>query len=135
MKFFLNWRLKKHEALHTSQITRNCHYFNNNKRCPFDDLGCMFAHRESDICKFDQVCSKSLCSYKHSNKNPTPLESSENDTCQNKQVDSENSADNVKDYQFECEYCDFKSETYTPFLDHINTYHLESDEDKDDDQN
>ena len=26
MKFFLNLRLKKHKDLHTSQITRNCHY-------------------------------------------------------------------------------------------------------------
>ena len=54
-----------------------CVLINNSKRCPFDVLGFRFAHRESKISKIDQVCSKTTCSYKHSNKNPTPLEFSE----------------------------------------------------------
>ena len=33
-----------------------------------------------------------------------------------------------KDYKFEFEYCDFKSDCYNLFLDHINSNHLESDE-------
>jgi hypothetical protein len=30
----------------------NCHYFNNDKKCPFEELGCKFLHSVSQICKF-----------------------------------------------------------------------------------
>ena len=44
------------------------HYFNDGKVCPCEDIGCMFAHELSDICKFDQTCRNELCSYKHREK-------------------------------------------------------------------
>ena len=35
MSFHLQWRLRKHMELHGEAKTRKCHYYNNNKLCPF----------------------------------------------------------------------------------------------------
>ena len=43
-KFVLKWRLNKHQKIHEKQKNVKCHYFNNGKACPFEDLGCMFEH-------------------------------------------------------------------------------------------
>ena len=61
-KFALSWRLKKHEGLHNSQNTRKFHYFNNKKKCPFEEFGCMFLHEESRICNYGESCTTNLCS-------------------------------------------------------------------------
>ena len=45
--FVTNWRLRKHERIHSGKITKLCHYFTNNVVCPFDDLGCKFLHTKS----------------------------------------------------------------------------------------
>ena len=63
--FVLKWRLVKHQENHNDPTRRKCHYFNNEKDCPFEEIGCMFAHEESEVCKFDQMCSKKRCSYRH----------------------------------------------------------------------
>ena len=55
--FVIRWRLKKHENIHTSTMKKNCHFFNNNKRCPYEDLGCMFLDQKSPMCTFDRLCS------------------------------------------------------------------------------
>jgi hypothetical protein len=47
-----------------------------------------------------------------------------------KDTSNENS---VKKYQFECAYCALKTDEYNPFMDHINTYHLESEDENDND--
>ena len=63
--FVMKWRLEKHVNSHKEQ-TRWCHFFNNFKTCPFDDVGCIFKHQESPECKFDKHCNVKLCAYKHS---------------------------------------------------------------------
>ena len=65
-KFVTSWRLMMHTKGHTLSSQRNCHYFNNGKLCPFEDLGCKFSHTLSMMCKFDKKCSKNLCAYQHS---------------------------------------------------------------------
>ena len=45
-----------------------CHYFNNGKVCPYDDIGCKFKHKDSDKCKYDKYCNFKLCQYKHTTK-------------------------------------------------------------------
>ena len=52
--FFLKWRLLKHQSNHSNLVINMCHYFNNNLACPFEEIGCMFAHEVSEICKFGQ---------------------------------------------------------------------------------
>ena len=64
-KFVLRWRLLKKQKNHLGQETKKCHYFNNGKICPFEDIGCMFAHELSETCKYDIICSNQLCSYQH----------------------------------------------------------------------
>ena len=63
--FVLEWRLIKHQENHKYPTRIKCHYFNNEKDCPFEEIGCMFAHEESGVCKFGQMCGKKLCSYQH----------------------------------------------------------------------
>ena len=61
-KFVLKWRLSKHLQTHSIKTTKKSHYFNNGKVCPYQYIGCMFAHEVSEICKFGQVCKNKLCS-------------------------------------------------------------------------
>ena len=42
--FVTEWRMKKHSKIHSNKITKQCHFFRNNIRCPFDELGCKFLH-------------------------------------------------------------------------------------------
>ena len=41
--FLLEWRLKKHELIHIKR-TKTCNFFLSKTPCPFNDIGCKFAH-------------------------------------------------------------------------------------------
>ena len=104
-KFILNWRLKKHQDIHSNRENlKFCHYFNNGKECPYADIGCMFRHEHSDQCKFKKNCRNKLCQFKHDTVNSEHLE--------NKTKSNEN--ENVNDNQAEilnpttwCEVCEY----------------------------
>ena len=61
----LRWRLTKHMQVHGKLQQRTCHFFNNDKPCPFERVGCKFAHEEAIRCKFGERCNKTMCQYKH----------------------------------------------------------------------
>ena len=61
----LEWRLKKHREGHGNDSQKYCHYFNNQKSCPFEEIGCMFKHEDSPICFFGPKCENRLCQFKH----------------------------------------------------------------------
>ena len=84
--FVLQWRLLKHQENHTNPTWKKCHYFNNEKDCPYEEIGCMFAHEASEICKFGQMCSNKLCSYQHTSKfkTSTPKKMKECEDCVDK---------------------------------------------------
>ena len=42
-----------------------CHYFNNKKTCPFEEVGCMYKHAKSGNCWFKDLCKNKLCQYAH----------------------------------------------------------------------
>ena len=63
--FVLKWRLKKHMNIHTSSEIKSCHYYNNGKTCPYEEIGCMFAHKVSGLCKYKMHCRNKLCSFQH----------------------------------------------------------------------
>ena len=63
--FVFKWRLKKHMKAHTQTKIRSCHYFNNNKECPFSEVGCKFSHQLTTQCKFGQGCRIRLCQFQH----------------------------------------------------------------------
>ena len=65
--FVLKWRLKKHLEVHSKNITKHCHYYNNEKLCPYEKIGCMFLHEHSKTCFFGVRCTNKLCQYKHPN--------------------------------------------------------------------
>ena len=68
--FVLKWRLNKHQENHTSLTTKKCHYYNNKKECPYEDIGCMFEHVLSEMCIFGKNCQNKLCSNQHELENP-----------------------------------------------------------------
>ena len=55
-KFALKWRLAKHEKMHIRKNRKKCHYFNNQKACPFEKLGCMFEHSAAGECHNGSFC-------------------------------------------------------------------------------
>ena len=61
-KFYLKWRLEKHRGSHYTK--KLCHYYNNQKACPYEDIGCMFRHEVSSLCRFS-TCNNILCQYRH----------------------------------------------------------------------
>ena len=66
--FYFKWRLKKHKEMHTDKNVKKCHYFNNDKICPYEEIGCKFQHVESLECIFKKKCTFQLCQYRHTNK-------------------------------------------------------------------
>ena len=64
--FHFRWRLDKHIKMHGSEIKiKKCHFFNNNKSCPFEELGCRFLHEESSKCKYSNLCKFDKCQFRH----------------------------------------------------------------------
>ena len=76
--FVLKWRLEKHQDIHINKNIRKFHYFNNQKCCPFEAIGCMFAHSLSEKCKYGEMCTKKLCSFQHQKKDVTENEHEDN---------------------------------------------------------
>ena len=63
--FHLKWRLEKHKMMHESEKYIHCHYFNNDKKCPFEEVGCKFIHKKTNICKYGENCNRHLCQFQH----------------------------------------------------------------------
>ena len=99
-KFVLKWRLLKHASIHSNNITvKKCHYFNNNKACPYEEVGCMFAHIKADTCKFGKSCSNNLCSYQHSSKEEETV--------------------------FKCQQCEQVYKSHKDLINHVESIHVE----------
>ena len=66
--FYFKWRLSMHMKMHTSESKdniRKCHFFNNQKQCPFELIGCKFRHEESVKCIFKDQCKFDKCQFRH----------------------------------------------------------------------
>ena len=99
-KFILKWRLLKHESIHSNNsAVKKCHYFNNNKTCPFEENGCMFAHIKADTCKFGKSCLNNLCSYQHSSREEVTI--------------------------FECQQCEEVFQSHNHLITHVESIHVE----------
>ena len=64
-EFFLEWRFKQHMNVHHNPYVKSCHYYNNNKVCPFEPVGCKFKHVKSKQCKNQTNCKNKLCPLQH----------------------------------------------------------------------
>ena len=65
-EFFMLWRLRQHTKVQDNTNIRKCHYFNNNKVCPFEHIGCKFKHEKSEHCANPKNCKVKLCPKQHS---------------------------------------------------------------------
>ena len=77
-EFYLNWRLIKHKEGH-EKVFKYCHYFNNDVICPYEENGCMFAHKVSPVCRFNAKCANKLCQFRHT-QNRTESDEEDDDT-------------------------------------------------------
>ena len=75
-----------------------CHYFNNEKLCPFEEIGCMFRHAESKNCRFKQLCKIKLCQFQHKDQ-----ECSENGTLDEKAGTNVEGVETIEMDQKKCE--------------------------------
>ena len=70
--------LEKHVSAVHGQMKIFCHYFNNEKECPFEGR-CIFSHEESPECKFGQHCERMMCMFVHENRDVSDSEESDSD--------------------------------------------------------
>ena len=111
--FILKWRLRKHMQLHTENNIKNCHYFNNRKKCPFEKLGCKFLHAVSKICELGQTCKRHLCPFRHTTdksvaSKDTEMEDVEDDSMAGNDTTNEYTSfltSTPQKTQFNCEDC------------------------------
>ena len=64
-KFHVKWRLRKHMEIHNNAQTKKCHFFNNKKICPYEEIGCKFLHKVSEMCFHKENCKNKLCPFRH----------------------------------------------------------------------
>ena len=139
--FVFEWRLKKHKIMHEKANGKHCHYYNNGKNCPFEEIGCKFQHLSSAKCKFGQTCMVKMCQYTHevysTCKEDTSFDNiaSEDFTDTNdKQVQKDENKDESKDVHkgkekiyvksaaetediIECAHCDIQIESCEEYTD------------------
>ena len=68
--------LEKHREAAHEGVELFCHYFNNEKDCPFDDE-CISIHEDSAFCKFGNVCERKFCMFRHEESKTDKCESEE----------------------------------------------------------
>ena len=56
--------LTKHVKISHENVKLYCHFFNNKKVCPFKEE-CLFLHEEADTCKYEKLCERMFCMFKH----------------------------------------------------------------------
>ena len=59
--------MEKHTRDHRVDI-KFCHYFNNDKPCPYDEVGCKFKHETAPECRCNLKCTFKLCQFTHTTK-------------------------------------------------------------------
>ena len=62
--FYLEWRFRQHMLAHENPYIRKCHYYNNSKVCPFEQVGCKFKHVKAEMCQ-NTHCETKLCPKQH----------------------------------------------------------------------
>ena len=107
--FVLKWRLEKHKKGHRGKIF--CHFYNNMKHCPYEKIGCMFLHEDSETCKFGVKCTNEMCQFKHLDNDETDDDETNTDQDETNTYDDERQNDEdeeVEEIIFKCGKCDQK---------------------------
>ena len=107
--------------LHNDQSAKKCHYYNNEKICPFKEIGCQFLGEASEMCFLQSRCR--MHPYKHD-------KNSENDSGnRNKPQEDNNKQNAVILKAFEDDSRDFlgykKNVGFTMLLKNVKNVNLE----------
>ena len=122
--FFLQWRLRKHKELHQTQINqRFCHFYNNSKPCPYENIGCMFVHSKSGKCKLAS-CRFRLCQFEHEDKNENDIETVASEDSEHESED-EHMDDSVCYGENDCHLCECKFTCLDDLCEHFRCFHQE----------
>ena len=144
---------KKHVLIQHENAKLYCHFYNNQKTCPYEDE-CIFLHEDAKFCKYDQMCERNFCMFKHKSndesKNDEDNDEFENknddDTVHGDEVDQEGDNDKLEEFgndkddetmnrtfsnpsqdtslkKFECENCDFRAESKSDLNNHKTAIH------------
>ena len=125
--------LDKHDDAVHVDIIIFCHYYNNNKDCPFDDV-CIFEHDESPQCKYGKGCERKMCMYTHDDKDDDSDESSDDEigdaAVENlkpvleKVKKAVEKCDSLIDQcSFKCKLCDFEAKDKNGLTMHTKAKH------------
>ena len=99
--FLLEWRLKKHVDIHEKK-TRKCKFFLSKEVCPFDDIGCKFAHSD----------------HEHDD-----IENIEDDDNDNEQADIESTDDDYSVGENQCHLCRLQLASKDDLMTHVEFSH------------
>ena len=113
--FYVKWRLDKHVESHQQKNNYFCHYCNNDKNCPFEEIGCKFQHKKSKLCWFADNCKAKLCPFIHK-------ENSSASICNNLTTQQ---ATIVEDDLVYCDFCEQKFSSESKVKQHIKVSHKE----------
>ena len=104
---------EKHMSISHDDKIVYCHYFNNGKKCPYENK-CIFIHEDSEICKYGIKCERIFCMFKHDNENIDNIAihySDANATFENPYLKE----------PFECDFCgDFITTIKKEFEEHLD---------------
>ena len=137
--FYSAWRLNQHTKSHKETNQKHCHYFNNHKLCPYEELGCKFKHSWSEKCKYLSMCNNKLCQYQHD----SMRREKENNIGKNYKCEELNFMDEVCKFKtsnelrfanhikanhdlgenYQCDDCDYATENRKNLMDHIKENH------------
>ena len=129
--FILKWRLQKHVVLHNNQNITACHFFNNEKICPFEEFGCKFLHIIYQSCKFGKTCQRIKCPYRHIQERgqceTTDNGINQNDDITNDMEETDFVEDDInfvtstpKKRKYRCEECQNTSQCVECFVNQVN---------------
>ena len=56
--------LNNHVKIAHEEVQIYCHYFNNEKECPFNEE-CIYIHEKTSQCRYGDACERILCMFQH----------------------------------------------------------------------
>ena len=133
--------LEKHREAAHENIELFCHYFNNDKDCPFDE-NCIYIHEESGNCKYGNNCERTMCMFKHEEFRDIEVESDDGAEDEDDQMSLdgvdidkispvlenfkkavENFEQLLGKYSLKCKVCEFEAKDINGLTMHIKAKH------------
>lgn len=105
-KYDITGQLEKHVSAVHGEFKLFCHYYNNDKECPFEGR-CIFAHEESPDCRFGKICERVMCMFSHDERDVSDDE------------DEDDSEDENNENENDDEECIYKMEDLEPSLNKV----------------